>query len=71
MTDYDAEARILLTEGHYIITVGNDGIIHATCEGTTVNPTVNDPIGSLMRLSLFVVGNGTSLSFKNLEIYAI
>ena len=71
MLDVDAEARIKLTKGHHIITVNNNGIITATCDGSPITPSNSDPIESLMRLSLFVVGDGVTLSFKNLEIYTI
>lgn len=69
--DVDVEVMISLMNGHYIITVNSNGVVSATCDGVIVNPSSNDPIESLSRLSFFVVGVGNSLSFKNLEVYSI
>lgn len=70
--DVDNEVRFRnLQVGKYILTINSNGVITGSRDGTTINPDSNDPIESLMRLSLFVVGLGSSLTFKDLKIYPI
>lgn len=70
--DNDEEARVNLTSvGHYIIIISSNGLISATCNGNPVTINPQNTVTSLMRLSFFLSGFKTTLSFKNLMIYSI
>lgn len=72
MLDEDIEVRIPFTNtGHYIITIDSNGVVTATCDGTNITPSSNDPMESLIRLSLFVVDADNHIKFKDLKVYPI
>lgn len=72
LMDSDGEARIKLSlTGHYVITVPLNQNITATCDGNPVTVNPNNLIPNLARLSFFIVGAGSTITFKELKIYPI
>lgn len=72
LMDSDGEARIRLNQtGHYEITVPLNQNITATCNGNPVTINPNNLIPNLARLSFFIVGTGSTITFKELKIYPI
>lgn len=72
LMDSDGEARIRLSRtGHYEIIVPLNQNITATCDGNPVTVNPNNLIPNLARLSFFVVGTGSTITFKELKIYPI
>lgn len=70
--DSDGEGRIRLNNtGHYEIIIPVDSNITATRDGNQITVNPNNPIPNLARLSFFLVGTGSTLTFKELKIYPI